>query len=170
MRRLYTVIVIAALAISAASAPIRAQTRPSSETMEAAQVLFTQLFAHAFVVQNALAVETAWPAIENAIRAHRSDIDAATLARLRQEFERIRLAQLSAIVKDLPAIYARYLTADDMRTLAAFYSTPAGIKMLQALPRILPEAFSAVLPRMQDMTSETQDSFLKLLRARGLIN
>src|SRR5437667_11869182 len=124
MHRLHILIVIAALAAGAGSVPSRAQTHPSAEAMEAAQALFTQLFAHAFVVQNALAVETAWPGIENALRAHRPNVDAATLAELRREFERIRLARLSEIMKDLPAIYARYLTAADMRTLAAFYSTP----------------------------------------------
>ena len=94
---------------------------------------------------------------------------AATLAELRREFERIRLARLSEIVKDVPAIYARYLTAEDMRVLAAFWSTPTGAKMLQAMPKILPEIFAAVLPRMQSMTAETQEAFLKLLRERGLL-
>jgi hypothetical protein len=86
-----------------------------------------------------------------------------------RKFERIRLALLSEIVKDVPAIYARYLTADDMRALAAFYSTPTGAKMLQALPKFLPEAFATVLPRMQSMAGETQESFLKLLRERGVL-
>jgi hypothetical protein len=104
------------------------------------------------------------------LRTQKPGIDAATLAELRREFERIRLARLSEIKKDIPAIYARYLTADDMRVLAAFYSTATGTKMLQVLPKILPEAFATVLPRMQSMTAETQDSFLKLLRERGLLN
>ena len=41
--------------------------------------------------------------------------------------------------------------------------------MLQAVPKVLPEAFATVLPRMQSMTAETQESFLKLLRERGLL-
>jgi hypothetical protein len=57
-----------------------------------------------------------------------------------------------------------------MRVLAAFYGTPTGAKLLQALPKILPEAFAIVLPRMQSMTSETQDAFLKLLRERGVLD
>ena len=89
---------------------------------------------------------------------------------MRREFERIRLARLSEVVKDLPAIYARYLNAEEMRVLAAFYGTATGAKMLQAMPKVLPEAFASVLPRMQPMLAETQDSFLKLLRERGLLN
>jgi hypothetical protein len=38
------------------------------------------------------------------------------------------------------------------------------------MPKVLPEAFASVLPRMQPMLTETQDSFLKLLRDRGLLN
>jgi hypothetical protein len=143
----------------------RAEPSPSPDAMEAAQALFTQLFAHGFVALNAQAVEIAWPGIESALRAQKPDLSAAKLAELRSEFERIRLARLSEIVKDVPAIYARYLTAEEMRTLAAFYSTPTGVKMLQ----VLPDGF-AVLPRMQSMASETQESFLKLLRERGLLN
>jgi hypothetical protein len=138
--------------------------------MAAAQALFTQVFTHGFVSLNSQAVEAAWPNIEAALRARRPDIEAATLAELRREFERIRLARLSEIVKDVPAIYARYLTVEDMRVLTAFYSTPTGAKMLQVMPKILPEAFATVLPRVQAMMAETQDSFLKLLRERGLLN
>ena len=89
---------------------------------------------------------------------------------MRREFERIRLARLSEVVKDIPAIYARHLNAEDMRVLAAFYGTATGTKMLQAMPKVLPEAFASVLPRMQPMMAETQDSFLRLLRERGLLN
>jgi uncharacterized protein len=155
---------------SLASAAARAEGPPSPETMQAAQALFTHLFAHGFVTLNAQAVETAWPGMESALRAQKPNIDAATLAELRREFERIRLARLSEIVKDLPAVYARYLTTEDMHALAAFYGSPTGAKMLQAMPKILPEAFAVVLPRMQSMTADTQESFLKLLRERGLLN
>lgn len=72
--------------------------------------------------------------------------------------------------EDVPAIYARHLSADDMRVLAAFYGTSTGTRMLQAMPKVLPEAFASVLPRMQSMLADTQDSFLKLLRERGLLN
>ncbi|HKA81929.1 MAG TPA: DUF2059 domain-containing protein [Xanthobacteraceae bacterium] len=171
MRRLYISVFAAALtAANFLPTAVRAQNAASAETMEAAQALFTQLFAHGFVALNAQAVETAWPGIENALRAQKPSIDAATLAELRREFERIRLARLSEIVKDVPAIYARHLTAEDMRVLAAFYSSPTGAKMLRAMPTILPEAFATVLPRMQSMTAETQETFLKLLRERGLLH
>ena len=38
------------------------------------------------------------------------------------------------------------------------------------MPKVLPEQFASVLPRIQAMTMETQDAFMKLLRERGLLN
>jgi hypothetical protein len=166
-------VLVVAAALAAANyipAAARAQAQPSTERMEAAHALFAIMFAHGFTALNAQAVETAWPGIESALRAHRPDIEPAMLAELRREFERIRLARLAEAVKDIPAIYARYLSADDMRFMAAFYGTATGTRVLDAMPRILPEAFASVLPRMQSMTAETQESFLKLLRERGLLN
>jgi hypothetical protein len=163
------ILAIAIVLASSAPVPSRAQA-PSPRSMEAAQALFGLLFAHGFVSLNAQAVELAWPGIEGAIRAQKPGVDAATLAELRREFERIRLARLHEITRDLPAIYARYLSAEEMDELAAFYSSRTGAKMLGIMPKVLPEAFASVLPRIQAMTNETQDAFMKLLRERGLLN
>jgi hypothetical protein len=157
-------------AATPAATPARAQTNLSPESMEAARALFSVVFDHAFVALNAQAVEVAWPAIEGAVRAKNPAVDAATLMGLRREFERIRLARLHEMTKDLPALYVRHLTAEEMRETAAFYRTPTGAKMLGILPKILPDAFATILPRVQAMNAETQDLFLKLLRERGLLN
>jgi len=169
MRILSKPVLVAAIA-AALVLPLPARAQSSADSAAAAQALFAQLFAHAFVTQNALAVETAWPGIESALRRQRPDLDAAAVADLRREFERIRLARLAEIMKDVPEIYARHLTAEEMRVLATFYSTATGIKMLQALPRILPEAFALVLPRMQALTGDTQETFIKVLRERGILH
>jgi len=169
MRRLAKLVLAMTIA-AALLRPLGAQAQSSADSAAAAQALFAQLFAHAFVTQNALAVETAWPGIESALRRQQPDLDAAALADLRREFERIRLARLAEIMKDVPDIYARHLTAEDMRVLSAFYSTATGIKMLQTLPKILPEAFALVLPRMQALSGETQDAFIKVLRERGILH
>jgi len=171
MRRLLILAVAAMLAAANFSTtPARAEAALSAESTAAARALFALLFDHAFAALNAQAVELAWPGIEGAVRAKKPDIDAATLAELRREFERIRLARLHEMTKDLPAIYARHLTAEEMREIAAFYRTPTGAKMLGILPKILPDAFASILPRVQAMAAETQDLFIKLLRERGLLN
>ena len=165
---------LAIAATLAAASPLttsaRAQGTPSPEATEAARAVFALLFDHGFTALNAQAVDLAWPGIEGAVRAKKPDIDAETLAELRRELERIRLARLHEATKDLPAIYARHLTAEEMREIAVFYRTPTGAKMLSVLPKIMPDAFASVLPRVQSMAIETQELFIKLLRERGLLN
>ena len=88
---IFAVAIVLAVA-SSSPVPSHAQA-PSPRSMEAAQALFGLLFAHGFVSLNAQAVELAWPGIEGAVRAQKPTVDAATLAELRREFERIRLAR-----------------------------------------------------------------------------
>src|SRR5438105_837036 len=128
MRCLRTIFVVMALAAAAAPASAQTPNQPSAELAEAARDLFTVLFEQAFATLNAQAVENTWPGIETAVRAQNPQVDAATLADLRREFERIRLAQMYEVTKDLPTIYSRLLTAEEMRDIAAFYRTPSGTK------------------------------------------
>ena len=171
MGRLRRIVFAAAIAAAALSpAAVRAQTpaAPSAETMDAARDLFTLIFDHAFGATNARAVATAWTGIESALRKQNPKLDAATLAALRGEYERIRIEKLRDATKDLPVIYARLLTADEMRDLAAFYRTPSGQKMLEVIPQVMAEGFATVLPRVRAVTDDSYDAFIKLLRERGL--
>ena len=169
MRCCGTILFAVALAVAAPSVRAQIPAQSSAASSEAARDLFTVLFEQAFSTLNTQAVESAWPSIETAVRAQNPKIDAATLAELRREFERIRLAQLYEVTKALPAIYARLLTPEEMRDIAAFYRTPSGRKMLQALPQIMTEGFATALPRMQAVNGETNAAFLALLRDRGLL-
>jgi hypothetical protein len=166
MRFWGTIILAVALAAGAPSA--RAQN-PSAQSSEAARDLLKVLFDQAFSTLNAQAVESAWPGIETAVRAQNPNVDVAALAELRREFARIRLAQLHEVTRDLPMIYARLLTAEEMRDIAAFYRTRSGMKMLHVLPQIMAEGFATTLPRMQSLSSDTNAAFLALLRERGLL-
>ena len=65
-----------------------------------------------------------WPSVERAIRSKRSDIDETTLSELRSEFERLQLQYMANVMADAPAIYARHLTAQELRDMTAFYRTP----------------------------------------------
>jgi hypothetical protein len=141
---------------------------PPDRTAAAAE-LFAVLFDNAFVALNAEGVEIAWPGIERALRADNPTIDDATLGIMRKDFERLRLARLRELMKDIPELYARHLTAEEMRDVAAFYRTKSGSRMLQVLPIIVPEAFAVALPRLQKLNGEAHELFLKELRERGLI-
>lgn len=175
MRNCLPLVFAGALATATTLSPaaVRAEgaapAAPSAEQMEAARDLFTLIFDHAFGAANARNVAGAWPAIEDALRKQNPTLDDAALADLRREYTSLRLARLRAATRDLPAIYARLLTTEDMRALAGFYRTPPGQKMLDMVPQIMTEAFATVLPRVRAMNDEAHADFMKLLRERGLL-
>lgn len=148
--------------------PARAQN-PSPEAIAAANEVFTLLFDHAFARQNEIAVNAAWPSIERALRKNNPTLDNATLAGLRDEFVAIRREYLKELVKEVPNSMARHLTPKEMNDLAAFYRTPSGLKVLEAMPVVLTEGFAQVLPRLRALNDETHQQFMALLRQRGLL-
>jgi uncharacterized protein len=164
-------LLIFAAALLAGAPAARCEERPDSspEALTAAQELFAVTFERAGTQLNAQAVDHTWPSIENALRARNPDLDAATIAGLKQEFERIRLAKLRAVIKDLPQTYARHLTPQEMREIAAFYRTPTGTKLMQVVPSVVGEVFAIVLPAMPSVVNDTHEEFLRLARERGHI-
>jgi hypothetical protein len=151
------------------SAAVPARADENAETMAVAAELFALTFDRAGQEINAQAVAHTWPSVENALRARNPDLDAAKSAALRQEFARIRLEKMRALMKDVPGIYARHFSLDDMRQIIAFYRTPAGERLIQAAPDIVGELFAIALPAMPNLVAETYDEFLKLARARGYV-
>jgi hypothetical protein len=160
-------LVFAAAFAAAASAHAESRAQPEADTLATARELFAVTFDRAGAKLNAQAVEHTWPSVENALRAKNPTLDAATLKTLRGEFERIRLQKMRELMKDAPAIYARYLDEQDMRALIEFYSTPAGTKLLQVLPSLMSELFALALPGMPGVINDTHEEFLKLARERG---
>jgi hypothetical protein len=154
-----------------ASAPVHAEERPepSPEALAAAQELFAVTFDRAGAQLNAQAVDHTWPGVANALRARNPSLDAATLDGLKQEFERIRLAKLRAVLKDLPQVYARHLNPQEMREIAAFYRSPTGTRLMQVVPSVIGEVFAIVLPAMPGIVNDTHEEFLRLARERGHI-
>ena len=119
----------ASLAIGAAMqliAPSFAEDSPSPETMQAARELVAVLNEPTVAQTVANLTAQSWPPIEQALREENEKIDDPTAAELRKEYERLMAEEYNEIVKDAPAVYARHLTAQEMRELTAFYRTPAG--------------------------------------------
>lgn len=161
--------VVLAFAIIAAFPAGAAEQEPSPEALAAARELFAVTFDRAGVQINAQAVEHTWPSIENALRGKNPMLEAAALADLRREFERIRLDKMRALMKDAPAIYARYLSEDEMRQVIGFYRTPVGTRLMQVVPSVISEIFAIGLPGMPGVINDTHEEFLRLARARGYI-
>jgi hypothetical protein len=68
----------------------------------------------------------------------------------------------------MPAVYARYLTVDEMREIAAFYRTPTGAKTLRVMPEMMSEAMGQFAPHFQDMMQRLQVALEGILRKHGL--
>src|SRR6266702_1735017 len=97
MRFLRTFAVLAALAVAATTVaattfgPLRAhaQGTGSPEAMQAADELFAILSKDLLSQLTNQVTGAIWPSIERDLRTSRSNIDSATLAELRAEFERL---------------------------------------------------------------------------------
>ena len=108
-----------------------------------------------------------WPNLENALK---SRVDDATLSELRAEFER-RLAQFGVeAMKDAPAAYAKYFSAQELRDITAFYRTPTGAKALQTMPKVMFEYLAGVRPKVQEFQQGMRTSVQEILQRHGYRN
>ena len=169
MLSLRIVIFAALLGAAAPALPAENHAPPSAETLAVARELFAVTFDRAGAELNAQAVEHTWPSVENALRARNPGLDTAALATLRRDFERIRLQKLRDLMKDAPAVYARYLSHADMIEIMRFYRSPAGTRLMRVIPALLAEIFAIALPAMPMLVNDTHEEFLKLARDRGYI-
>ena len=168
MRFLLKLAMVSVLALGLLAPPLRAQ-EPSPAAVEAAQKLFALLFDHAFARQNEQAVASLWPSMERALRKNNPALDDTTLEGLRADFVRIRRDHLRELVKEVPNSLARHLAPEEMNDLAAFYRTPSGLKVLEAMPLVMAEGFAQALPRMRALNDDTHEAFMAMLRKRGLL-
>ena len=108
-----------------------------------------------------------WPNLENALKPR---VDDATLSELRAEFER-RLAQFGVeAMKDAPAAYAKYFTAQELRDITAFYRTPTGAKALQTMPKVMFEYLAGVRPKVQEFQQGMRMSVQEIMQRHGYRN
>jgi len=108
-----------------------------------------------------------WPTIDQALRNQYPQLDAATSAELRAEFEKLIVADMTDYMNDAPAIYARYLTVAEMRDIQAFYRTPTGAKTLKIMPQIMGEVMGNLAPRMQGMMQRVNVALTGILQKHG---
>lgn len=178
MKHLPTLVVCAALALSSAYAAAQNAMMPraqgamapaaSAEADQAAKALVDLVSGSMLSEIANKTTAQVWPPIETALRNQNSKIDAATLAELRSEFQRQIVDSVSDAMKDAPAIYERYFTAQEMRDLVAFYKTPTGAKTLQVMPAVMADMNGLILPRMQGLQERVNLAFLNILQKRGL--
>ena len=105
-----------------------------------------------------------WPGVENQFRAK---VNAATLADIRGEFQRIMLKYVLTVQDEAPGVYAKYFSAEELRSLSAFYRTPVGIKALTVMPQVMGESMQIMVAKMPDMEKELTASIESVMRRNG---
>jgi hypothetical protein len=167
MRCLRTVLIViaSALAVPAIVVTARAQAG-QSEALQVANELFGLLSKDMLADLTSSMTAQMWPMVE---RQMRPGLDQQTLAELRSEFERIQKASLAEVMQGAAPIYARHFTAGELRDLINFYNSPTGQKALKELPQVMSEILNGMMPRMQQLQIQANESLAKILRERGYL-
>jgi uncharacterized protein len=178
-----TILAIMALAIVCSATPAAAQStspditlRPpaspaasgSPEALQAAKDLVGLISGSMLSDLSAKMTAQVWPAVETGLRSKNPKIDAATIAELRKEFERLQFDYISQIMSETPTIYTRYFTVQEMHDIVAFYQTPTGAKALKVMPQATADLLAMMTPRLQGMQEKVNLAFLNILQKRGL--
>jgi hypothetical protein len=90
--------------------------------------------------------------------------DAATLEKIRIEFNAMSLEVIRDAMKDLPAIYARYFTADELKTFVTFYSGGPGQKFLKVQPQLIQETVALIGSKQGEINAKVQERLIPILR------
>lgn len=145
------------------AAPAYAQA-PAPDALKAAQELAVLMSGDTVGQMSAAMTTQIWPAIERQLGPK---VDAATLAELRGQFEQSLAAFSKAAMTDAPAVYARHFTADELRTLLAFYKSPVGAKALRTMPAVMAELGQEMAPRIQAFEAELHAKMQATLKQHG---
>jgi hypothetical protein len=157
------IILVIALVLRAVPLAL-AQEAPTPEALSAARDLMA-VMSPDMVKQLVQGMTTQiWPNIERQVGAK---VDQATLAEMRAEFERSIQQFVTTSAQDVPAIYARYFSVDELHAITDFYKTPAGAKALQLMPKVMSDYFGTMVPRMNDFQREVQSRIQAILQQHG---
>jgi hypothetical protein len=145
--------------------PAKGQQPGSPEAVKAANELMAVLGPDMIEQMSAAMIAQMWPQME---KAWSGKVDVATSAELRLEFERVTIKFLTESIKDAPGLYAKYLSAQELRDIAAFYRTPSGLKALRVMPKVMPEFMSTLMPKLASFEREIAVSMEYVLRKHGI--
>ena len=158
--------VIKAIAVTGAlllSAPALASDE--SERLEAAQQLVDQTMTENFTKQMSSSV---WPTIEPVVRAKNPNVNDETVRQLADSFNALMAQYLGTLMQDMVPVYAKYFTAEELRQLLAFQSTPLGKKSIEVQPKIMAEAMPRIMQGVQTLLPQINQEFAQIVRQQGL--
>jgi hypothetical protein len=145
---------------------------PSPEAIAAANELIAVVSPDMVKDITSKLFSSLWPQMEKDLRAQNPQLDAATLDKVKTEIGAVLGKEVgievSSMKETMPAVYAKYLTVQEMRDILAFYRTPAGAKALQVMPQIMGESMGQFGPRMQVMLQRVSSSVVDILKKYDL--
>jgi uncharacterized protein len=154
-----------------ATAQQAAGPAPSPEAIAVAKELIAIMSPDMIKDMNDKIFAQMWPPMQQALRTQMPGLDVAVAdelsAEIRTQLEKELMEQVTALKDTVPDIYARYLTADEMRAIQAFYRTPAGAKALKVMPEIMGETMASLSPRLQSMMERINVAVIGILQKHG---
>jgi hypothetical protein len=157
-------LVAVALLFGCLTLSTRAQNAPSPEALRAAQDLAAVVTADTIQQMTNGMIGQMWPGLEAQLGPK---VDAATLAEMRTETERAIASFTGDLMKDAPAIYARYFSADELREISAFYKSPTGVKALHTMPKVMADVTGLLVPRMPTFQRDLGGRLEATMRKHG---
>jgi hypothetical protein len=154
----------ACVVLAAVAGPLAAQTAPNSDVLAAAEELAAIMNDQPMAQMRAVITAQIWANVEQQLA---SRADAATLKEMRGEFERSVADVTRDMMKDVPAVYARHFTAQELRDMIAFYKSPTGVKSQKEMPAVLVEVSQQLAPRMQRMQIDMNTRLDAIMRSHG---
>src|SRR5580692_9153496 len=142
-----------------------ADDAPSPEALQAATELMSIMSPDMVNQLIGQMLAAFWPPVEQ--RARADNIDAATVADMRKEIERITHAYVNDVMKEAPPIYAKHFTVAELHDIIAFYRTPTGVKSLHELPKVMGEFSVQMMPHLQDLKIQIGEAIKHGLRQHG---
>lgn len=131
----------------------------TAPALAAAQRLVDETLRGPFVRQMAA---SGWPTLAQTIRARNPGISDAVLDEIETAYVDELEEAIVSLMAEMPPVYARYFTADELNELLAFQTSALGRKALQVQPKIMGE----VMPRMMQRLPQVQAAVQAALRER----
>jgi hypothetical protein len=151
----------AILALAVPSPAAFAQAPPSPEALQVASELVS-LTTKDLVDQVAQTMAAqVWPLVERTLNPKP---DAPTLAKIKTEFGGITVDIVRDAMKDLPTIYARHFTIDELRSFVAFYRTPAGQKFIKTQPQLMQDTIALIQSKQGEINTLVMERLTPILR------
>jgi len=152
------------LAASLLGISAKAEDAGSPEALQAANELAAIMSKDLLAQMTSQMTAQVWPQIEAKFQG---SVDAATVADLRVEFERVVLNFVTQSLKEMPVLYAKYFTVQEIHDMVGFYRTTTGQKTLQLMPKVMGEFYGTMLPRLATMQQEIQQAAADVMTKHG---